>query len=404
MYKPTQALKKIQGMTKPIRAVRGGQGAGKTISIEMLMMGSAQLAPLKCTIFQSELTKLRKTAMRDFFDIMKKNKMWNERNWRAGENMYHFPNNGGYLEFAGLDKVDVGKGFRRDIIYFNELNRGGITLDTFTQLQSRAKITYADYNPDTSFWFDEEIIPDDDCETLTLTFQDNQFLPETEVKAILRYLDRGFYDTTLLGEELFKPTNIKNSYWANKWRVYGLGLIGRLEGVVFNNWRECHRVPPTAKYLCSGMDFGYTNDPTTIIDMFEYNGNIIFDEVAYQTGLSLSNIAKYSKQEFVRNIYCDPSRPDTRDELRRYGISVNSATGGRDSVNYGIELIQELPVFYVTKRSHNTKKELRNYKWKENKQGDTTNEPMDNFNHSMDAIRYCAVTKLKKGIGKYDVR
>ncbi|MEM1337273.1 MAG: terminase large subunit [Bacteroidota bacterium] len=401
MYQETTAAKRIKALTKPIRVIKGGQGAGKTIALELLMIGACQHQPLECTIFQAELTKLKKTAMRDFFKIMKSGGMWNDRNWKAGENIYHF-NTGGYIEFVGLDKVDLGKGFRRDIVYFNEINRGGLTLDGFVQIAGRSKVAYADLNPDIDFWLDREIIPQDDCETLRLTFEDNEYCPANEKRTILSYLERGFYDTTLSVTELFDKSNIKHPYWANKWRVYGLGLTGLLEGVVFSNCRICHRVPKDAKYICSGMDFGH-NDPWTLVDMYQYNGQIIFDLVFYEKGLSLSDAAKLSKQDFKRIIYCDPSRPDTRDELRRYGVNVYSAKTGKDSINLGIELLQEQEHFFITKRSKEMIEEFKRYKWKEDKQGDTMDVPIDAHNHTVDPARYCALSSLKKNSGQYHV-
>jgi len=151
MYRPTTALSKIAQLSKPVRVVQGGQGAGKTIGIEMIIQNHAQHNPNKeITIIQAELSKLKKTAMRDFEKIMRSFGMWERSRWNKTESTYTFPNNS-YVEFIGLDNADVGKGFRRDVVYFNELNKGGITLDTFIQFSSRAAVTYADFNPDKKF-------------------------------------------------------------------------------------------------------------------------------------------------------------------------------------------------------------------------------------------------------------
>src|SRR5690606_22326647 len=129
--------------------------------------------------------------------------------------------NGSYLDFLGADVNDVGKGFRRDILYINEADK--MDIETAVQFISRAGLTIIDYNPDSLFWGDDYI---NENNFITLTYKDNEFLPETEVKAIEQYKEKGFYNPNLPTDELFTESNIKSKYWANRWKVYGLGLVG----------------------------------------------------------------------------------------------------------------------------------------------------------------------------------
>jgi len=297
--------------------------------------------------------------------------------------------NGSYLDFLGADVNDIGKGFRRDILYINEGDK--MNIDTAVQFISRAGITIIDYNPDSLFWGDDYI---NENNFITLTFRDNEYLSKSEVRSILDYRRKGFFDILAPVKELFNETNIKNKYWANKWRVYGLGLVGSLDGVVFENWKEISQVPTNARLLGAGMDFGFTNDPTTMIAAYRHDGKLIFDEVIYGKGLKNSDIARLAKG-FRGNIYADSAEPKSISDLKAYNLRIRGADKGADSIRFGISLLQE-EEFFVTSRSVNLKEELHSYVWKKDKQGGGTLSPIDAFNHCIDAMRYFAVMVLKK--------
>lgn len=404
MYQPTTALRKIASLKKPTRVIQGGQGAGKTIGILIILINHAlHNKDRKITIIQAELSKLKKTALMDFINIMKGYGLFQRHRWNKSESIYSF-HNGSFIEFIGLDKADIGKGFRRDVIYFNELNRGGITLDAYMQFSSRASVTYSDFNPDKKFWLHSDILPDKDTDFIILTHNDNEYLPEKERNEIHKYLEKGFFDTSL--EDIFTQHNIKSSYWANRHRVYGLGIPGTLEGVVFTNYEIIERVPPAAKYDGSAMDFGFSNDPTTLIDVYKYNGRYIYDEQLYRTGIMINEIARVCLSGDVnRVIYADPSEPLTIAEIARYGVRIMAASAPSEirKINFGIALIQE-EKFFVTKRSVNQIRELENYTWQVSRDGMLTDTPIDNFNHTIDPMRYHAIKKRKKNTGRYAVR
>jgi phage terminase large subunit len=386
MYYPTKALKKIATLGKPTKVIQGGQGAGKTIGIIILLINHCLHQRLKeVTIVQGELTKLKKTAMLDFLKIMKAYGLFIDNCWNKSESIYRFPN-GSFIEFLGMDKADVGKGFRRDVLYFNEINKGGITLDAYVQFASRANMVYCDFNPDRKFWLHEEIITDPDTDFLILTYQDNEHLAEKEVTEILKYKEKGFYKYEgLTPVDLFKESNIKSKYWANKWRVYGLGLVGSLDGVIFSNWSEIRSVPEEARYIGTGLDFGYSNDPTAIVDVYTYNGKRILDEVCYRTRLVNSDIARYLKGKGV--VYADSAEPKSIEEIRRTGVDIRPASKGPDSIAYGINTMQAQE-YLVTKRSINLKMELQSYTWAVDRDGNLTTKPIDVYNHLCDGIRY----------------
>lgn len=360
----------------------GGQGASKTVSIAELLIQSLLTSEKEATVLSSELSKMKRTVIRDYKKICKDwGVIQDESDFNKSESKHEY-SNGSYLDFLGADVNDVGKGFRRDLLYINEADK--MDIDTAVQFISRAKLTIIDYNPDALFWGDDYI---NENNFLRLTFEDNEYLSESEVKSILDYKTKGFHNVNFPEEELFKESNIKNKYWANKWKVYGLGKVGSLEGVVFTNWEIIESIPTEAKYNKSGVDFGYTNDPTTIIDKYNFNGIPIYDEALYEKGLVNSAIAKELKS-FKRNVVADSAEPKSIQEIKNYGVLIKGAEKGKDSISFGVQNIQSYEKFYVTRRSINLIAELGKYIWAKDRQGNSLNVPIDNHNHCIDPIRY----------------
>jgi phage terminase large subunit len=362
--------------------VCGGQGASKTVSILELIIQSLLNSEKEATVLSSELSKMKRTVIRDYKKICRDwNVIQDEADFNKSESKHEYEG-GSYLDFLGADVNDVGKGFRRDILYINEADK--MDIDTAVQFISRAGLTIIDYNPDALFWGDDYI---NENNFIRLTFEDNEYLSKSEVKSILDYKQKGFNNPNLREEDLFKESNIKNKYWANKWKVYGLGKVGSLEGVVFNNWEIIDSIPLDAKYNKSGVDFGYTNDPTTIIDKYTYNRFPIYDEALYEKGLVNSSIAKELKS-FKRNVVADSAEPKSIQEIKNYGITIKGAEKGKDSISFGVQNIQGYEKFYVTRRSIHLIEELGKYIWAKDRKGNSLNVPIDNWNHCIDPIRY----------------
>ena len=361
--------------------IRGGQGASKTITILQLIIQSLLKSTKEATVLSSELAKMKRTVIRDYKKICKDwGVIQNETDFNRSESKHEYDNDS-YLDILGADVNDVGKGFRRDILYINEADK--MDIDTAVQFISRAKLTIIDYNPDSLFWGDDYI---NENNFITLTFEDNEFLSESERRSILDYKNKGFFKTDLPDELLFKDNNVKNQYWANKWKVYGCGLVGSLDGVVYNNWKIIDNIPADAILLGYGVDFGYTNDPSTINEIYKWNDKRIINELCYQKGLSNKQLATFIKTKLPA--YCDSSEPKSIDELKLYGVKAIGVTKGSDSINFGVQIMQEQE-YLITKHSVNTINEFTKYTWdKDKKTGQSLNKPIDKFNHSMDGIRY----------------
>lgn len=388
MIQQTTSLRKIASLRKRIKVIKGGQGAGKTISILILLINHASRVPNReILIISAELTKMRLTVIKDFVKVMRLCGLYNDADFVAGT-LYRFPN-GSFIKFIGLDRSDVGKGLRSDVAYFNEVNK--CDSESYRQVASRAGQVYADYNPDAEFFIDKEVIGREDCDFLQLTFEDNELLSESERNEILYYKELGYHT----------DGTVKNSYWANIWQVYGLGNTGSLHGVVFSNWKEVQEIPKDAKLLGYGMDFGYTNDPTTLTAIYKMNEVYYLDQLIYKTELTNPQIAQEMKSLGISNslyTYADSAEPKSIQELRNLGVRIAPAEKGADSIMFGIQKMQELE-FMVTSRSVDLIRELRSYVWAKDKDGNTLNKPIDSNNHAIDGVRYFFITK-----GKFDGR
>ena len=382
MFIRTTAINKMLALTKRVKGIQGGTSAGKTFGILPILIDMVAREPLEISVVAESVPHLKRGAFKDFQKIMVAINRWHLVTWNKTDKKCVFPN-GGYIEFFSADDDSKLRGARRDVLYMNECNN--MTFKAYTELASRTKKeVFLDWNPTNSFWFHKELMNDEDVDFLIVNYKDNEGCPQSAID---------FIEKAQLKAKTSK-------YWENWYNVYGLGKIGNLEGVVFNNWETIKSLPDEAKYLGSGMDFGFTNDPSTLVDVYRYNGCILLDEIIYRTGLLNRDLIKLIKQDGKdRYIIADSAEPKSIQEIRVGGVRVKGATKGRDSIMHGISLIQEHDIL-VTKRSANIINELQNYQWQTDKEGETINKPIDSFNHSIDAIRYICSEVLKKNTSK----
>jgi phage terminase large subunit len=373
----TTALKKLLRLKKRIKVVRGGTSASKTFSILPILIDRAIKTPdLEISVVSESIPHLRRGALKDFLKIMMALGRYNDNQFNKSTLKYTFVN-GSYIEFFSVDQPDKLRGARRNVLYVNECNN--VDFDSYYQLAIRTSgEIWLDYNPSSLFWVDRELLTQDDVDFITLTYLDNEALSDTIVKEI----------------ESAKEKAKTSSYWENWWQVYGLGQTGSLEGVCIPEWQEIN-LPTEARLLCYGMDWGYSNDPTSLIAMYKYNDAYIFDELIYQKGLLNSDISDLLKTNEVKDIvYADSAEPKSIAELNSYGHNILPVTKGRDSIVYGLNLINQNKV-YVTSRSKNLINELQNYIWMVDKQGNKLNKPIDAYNHAIDAMRYAMTSQLE---------
>lgn len=312
---------------------------------------------------------------------MKETGRWINTGWHGTDFKYTFQN-GSFIEFFSATDDSKLRGARRDILYMNEANN--LSFHSYTELSSRTKeFVYLDWNPTNSFWFHEEVLGDDDVDFLIINYLDNEACPESAKNFI----------------EKAKEKSKTSKYWENWYRVYGLGEVGVLEGVIFQNWKPIDKIPDDAILESQGLDFGFTNDPTTLMQRYRWNGKYIFNEVIYQKGLTNNEIAKLIKANNANKVltYADSAEPKSIAELKQLGINITGAIKGADSINIGIDNLRR-EEFYVTSGSLNFIKELRNYMWAVDKEGKTLNKPIDAFNHCIDSCRYSMSDKQRPSL------
>lgn len=418
MIQPTTALRKIARLKKRIWVIQGGQGAGKTFGILLIIGNHASSQPNKeIFIASEELSKMRITVIKDFEKIMKALNLYDSIS--RADTLYRFPS-GSFVKFIGLDKEDVGKGLRSDLIFVNEANK--VPFDTYRELTSRAKRVILDFNPNGEFWAHTEIIPRDDAEFLTLTFKDNEHLSVEERREIEMYKTKAFHNPCLANYNT--PDNVKSKYWKNKWDVYGLGIIGTRPNRIFF-WEEIsdeeyHKLE-TRKYY--GVDWG-TVDPWGILEAKYYDGALYFHEKNYRSENQWrESVSGHERQQIDNNdndiekgivkwvfnkigvdkksdIICDTNRPLKIQALWEAGYDY--ATGAPKppgSVIDGIDLLNDVKVYY-TSSSVNLKKEQENYEREVDRYGVVLDEPCDKDNHLCDPARYIALWLVIMGIIK----
>ena len=381
----TTAIDKIEALQKRIKIIQGGTSAGKTYSVlAVLITKAASYSRTEISIVAESIPHLRRGALKDFLKIMKENNRYFDERFNKSLLRYEF-SNGSVMEFFSADDSSKLRGARRDILYINECNN--VTFESYNELAIRTKKeVYLDFNPANEFWVHKELKDEPDSDFLILTYKDNEALDNSIVQQIEK-------------NRLKAETS---AYWANWWRVYGLGEIGMLEGVIFSNWKTIDNLPKDAKLIGIGLDFGYTNDPTAIIEIYNYNGQRILNELKYQTGMLNSDIAKELPKHVP--VYADSSEPKSIEEIKRYGITIKGVTKGKDSINYGIDVMQRNE-YLVTSNSVNLIKELRAYCWDTDKAGTRLNKPIDTNNHAIDALRYHEMETLglNSNYGKYHI-
>lgn len=387
MLKKTTAQAKISKLKKRIRIVQGGTSSSKTFTIlPLLVQYAIQVPKSEISVVSESIPHLKRGALKDFLKIMDWTNNFNPNNFNKSNLTYKFKN-GSYIEFFSADQPDKLRGARRDVLFINECNN--VTFESYQQLAIRTKkFIYLDYNPTNEFWVHTELINEDNSDFIILTYKDNEALDKAIVKEI----------------EKAKEKAKTSSYWDNWWKVYGLGQIGMLEGVIFNNWKTIDKLHEDARLIGYGLDFGYSNDPTAIVEIYKYNDKRILNEVCYQKGLSNSQIAKQIIDKTVY-VYCDSAEPKSIAELQSYGIKAQPVTKGADSINFGIQIMQEQS-YLVTSHSTNLINEFRKYAWdKDKRNGTTLNKPIDDFNHAIDAVRYHEMETIgiNKNKGQYYV-
>jgi phage terminase large subunit len=363
---------------RKIILLRGGSRSGKSYSaVQYLIVKAIEQGGTTISIVRKSFPSLRISTLRDFKSIMEKLHLWEEERYLATEKAYRF-DNGSMIEFLSIDDAEKRKGTKRDYLFIDEANE--LNYEDFFQLFIRTTYkTILAFNPSFSkrSWIYTQVAVHPEATEYVSTYRDNPFLDSQ------------------IANEIERLKDISPSYY----KVYGEGEWGQTEGLVFDNVNTIDTIPEEAKLLGIGFDAGYTNDPSCMVTMFQYEDSIIFDEIIYKKGMLTNEIAEYLKGAYEyygrTEIWIDSSEPRLRDELFRYGLNIKSVTKGPNSIMNGIDLMKQYRIL-LTKRSSNLVNEFFSYSWKKDKNGESTNEPEDFNNHGIDACRYVTMMRMSK--------
>jgi phage terminase large subunit len=328
------------------------------------------------TVVGQDIPNLKAGALRDALDIYSGSEFLQKfvKYYNRTDRIFGL-RNGSLIEFKSYSSAQDAKSGKRDYLFVNEAN--GVPKPIYDELSLRTKEQeYLDYNPNTHFWVHDELIGSAGVELFISDHRHNPFCHKKVREKIEALKDKDY--------EL--------------WKVYARGLTGKIEGLIFRNWDLVDSIPVDAKFIGTGLDFGFTNDPTACVEVYMQNGELYLNELIYQTGLTNPEICSRLDQlgyNRKKSIVADSSEPKSIKEISGLGFNIEAAEKGPDSVLASIDILKRYKL-NVTRNSVNLRKELNNYKWRVDKlTNNTLNEPVDAFNHCIDAVRYVGLNKLK---------
>ena len=360
---------------------QGGSSAGKTYAILQVLITIANNQPgATITIAAEDVPRLKVGALRDMQNILHENPLLNElvEGYNKSERVFTF-RNGSIMEFNSYDDSGDARSGKRTHLFINEAN--SVPWEIYQQLSIRtSERVFIDFNADTPFWAHEYVIPSADL--FIVDHRHNPHLPQ-------RVRDK---------LEALKDIDKES------WRVYSRGFTGKSEGVIFSNWSVCEGIDPDAKFVGVGLDFGYSQDPTSIVGVWKQEGMLWVKELVYETGLTNDMICQRLREHSIEpnyDIIADSAEPKSIQEIANNGFLIYPAQKGNDSIRAGINALKKYHI-KVTSDSFNLRTEFSRYRWKTDKDGRMLNVPVDNWNHGIDALRYVALNKLMdESNGKY---
>ena len=357
-------------------SLQGSARSSKTYNVLIWLIVYCLNHPnTRLSIVRATLPAIKGSVLVDFKEILQRMGIYNERSLNKSELIYTFAN-GSWAEFFSTDSEQKLRGRKRDILFVNEANELGFI--EWQQLKMRTtRLSIIDYNPSFS---DEHWI----CEAVN---QDSRTF-----HSVTTYLDNPFLEQTVIDE--IESLREKNQ---SLWQVYGLGQQAVIEGLVFKHFGICETIPPHVRHRFIGMDFGFTNDPTAICEVALDGDALYIDEIAYRTQMLSSDIITTLREAAPKmRIISESADPRLIQEIYRAGIDIHPVKKFPGSIEAGLSKMQEYRII-ITKRSTNVAKELRNYTYRQDKDGRWLNVAIDCYNHAIDAVRYVVMEQFMAG-------
>jgi|ERR1035437_218706 phage terminase large subunit len=372
------AGKIVRGLTeglnegKTILSLQGSARSGKTFNILIFLISYiTKYNNTRLSIVRKTLPALKGSVLIDFKEIMFRMNLWNDKMFNKTELIYKFYN-GSWVEFFSTDDEQKIRGRKRGILFANEANE--LSYLEWQQLLMRTTVfSVLDYNPSFSedHWI-EAVNKDPDTYHFISTYLDNPFLEQKIVDDIEKLKDKN----------------------RSLWTVYGLGLRAVIEGRIFDSYEIVEEIPKWINKQWVGMDFGYTNDPTAIVNVAINKDDLYIDEICYRTRMLTNDIINVLKKECVnKKIISESADPRLIVEIHNAGLNIHAVEKFQGSIMAGITKMQEYHI-KITKRSIHVKKEIDNYVYDQDRDGRYLNQPVDEFNHAIDATRYVILTEV----------
>lgn len=355
----------------------GGTRSGKTYAILQYLIVQGLQSRNDITIVRRTVPSLKRSVIKDFKDIMISLGVWDTNSYNISDRIYTF-SNGSTLNFLNTDDAEKLRGVKSDILFVDEASE--INEEAYFQLSIRCtgQIILA-FNPTVSpyHWLRQM----EECERFVTTYKDNPYLPQEMVKSI---------------EDL----QIKNPKY---WTIYGLGEYAPNDKAIFS-FQIVDEIP-ICELVALGMDFGFSNDPTTLVAVHKQGDMLYLRELMYDTGLVTKDIC--DKLESLNigktEIWGDSAEPRLIEEIYRSGYNIKPVKKGPDSINFGIGVLQNYGLC-VERSSQNLINELYAYEWATDKYGIQLDKPQGGLDHAIDAMRYVAMMRLsikQQNKGKY---
>jgi len=346
----------------------GGTRSGKSYGILQFLIVRGLESTQTITVVRKTIPSLKRTVIKDFIDILKGLDIWNESNWNVSDRTYRLGDS--TIQFINTDEPDKLRGVKSTILFIDEATEVDEESAFQLGIRTSGKIIYA-YNPTCSpyHWLRKM----QDCERYVTTYKDNPYLPKEMIDAI---------------EEL-QFTNEK------KWTVYGKGEFAENDKAIF----QFDIIDDTdGDFLAFGFDFGYSNDPNSLVAIYKKGDELHLEELLYETKLVTSDIIERLKRLEIdksHEIFADSSEPRLIEEIYRSGFNIKPVVKGPDSIRFGISVMQNYKI-KVLKNSQNLINELYGYEYITDKYGYVTDKPQDFMNHAIDAARYAVMMKLSQ--------
>jgi phage terminase large subunit len=349
---------------KRIVVAQGGSRSGKTYNILIYwIVKLLQEEGKTLSIVRKTLPSLKNSVLKDLVEVLEKFNIYDPTKFHKQEGFYELGTN--IINWFSVDEPQKLRGSKRDYLYCNEANE--LTIEDWNQLIFRTSDkTILDLNPSELSCWVYDLENRDDSYLFKTTYKDNPFVDKNIIKELENLKDKD----------------------ENLYRIYTLGERGIATTLVFNKWNTIEKIPPSAKLLGYGADFGY-NDATTIVGVYQEGDSLFYKELLYSRGLTTGDlIHKMSTLNIDKTdtIWCDSSQPQTIEELRRN--KYNAKPVNKKSILHGIDLMKQHYNF-ITTDSKNILQEFGSYKWKTDKDGKLLDTPEDKDNHTIDSIRYC---------------